>query len=60
MLGTIIGARLGHVLFYQPDYFLSHPWEILMVWHGGLASHGGAAAKRHGIVRRSASADSDR
>lgn len=43
MLGTIIGARLGHVLFYQPDYFLSHPWEILMVWHGGLASHGGFA-----------------
>ncbi len=43
MLGTIIGARLGHVLFYQPDYFLSHPWEIPMLWHGGLASHGGFA-----------------
>jgi phosphatidylglycerol:prolipoprotein diacylglycerol transferase len=43
MLGTIIGARLGHVLFYQPDYFLSHPWEILMIWQGGLASHGGFA-----------------
>lgn len=41
VLGTIIGARLGHVLFYQPDYFLRHPWEILMIWHGGLASHGG-------------------
>jgi phosphatidylglycerol---prolipoprotein diacylglyceryl transferase len=41
MLGTIIGARLGHVFFYQPDYFLSHPWEIPMIWHGGLASHGG-------------------
>jgi phosphatidylglycerol:prolipoprotein diacylglycerol transferase len=43
MLGTIIGARLGHVLFYQPDYFLSHPWEIPMIWQGGLASHGGFA-----------------
>jgi len=41
MLGTIIGARLGHVLLYQPDYFLSHPWEIPMIWQGGLASHGG-------------------
>ena len=43
MLGTIIGARLGHVLLYQPDYFLSHPWEIPMIWQGGLASHGGFA-----------------
>jgi len=41
LLGTIIGARLGHCLFYQPDYYLSHPLEILMVWEGGLASHGG-------------------
>jgi prolipoprotein diacylglyceryl transferase len=42
-LGTIIGARLGHVFLYQPDYYLSRPWEILMVWQGGLASHGGFA-----------------
>jgi prolipoprotein diacylglyceryl transferase len=41
--GTLIGARLGHVLFYQPDYYLRQPWEILMIWHGGLASHGGFA-----------------
>jgi phosphatidylglycerol:prolipoprotein diacylglycerol transferase len=41
MLGTIIGARLGHVLFYQPDYYFAHPAEIVKVWHGGLASHGG-------------------
>jgi prolipoprotein diacylglyceryl transferase len=41
--GTLIGARLGHVLFYQPDYYLSRPWEILMIWQGGLASHGGFA-----------------
>ncbi len=42
ILGTVIGARLGHCLFYNPDYYLSHPLEILMVWKGGLASHGAA------------------
>ncbi|MDR0926497.1 MAG: prolipoprotein diacylglyceryl transferase [Ignavibacteria bacterium] len=42
MIGTVIGARLGHCLFYAPDYYLAHPEEILMVWKGGLASHGGA------------------
>ena len=41
--GTLIGARLGHVLFYQPDYYIVRPWEILMIWQGGLASHGGFA-----------------
>lgn len=41
-LGTIIGARLGHCLFYEPSYYLKNPLEILMVWHGGLASHGAA------------------
>jgi len=39
---TLIGARLGHVFFYEPHYFLAHPIEILEVWHGGLASHGAA------------------
>jgi phosphatidylglycerol---prolipoprotein diacylglyceryl transferase len=41
ILGTIIGARLGHCLFYDPSYYLTHPVEILKVWEGGLASHGG-------------------
>ena len=41
-IGTLVGARLGHCLFYDPGYYLSHPWEILMTWKGGLASHGGA------------------
>lgn len=41
-VGTIIGSRLGHVLFYDPAYYLSKPWKILMVWEGGLASHGAA------------------
>lgn len=42
LIATIIGARLGHVFFYAWDYYKAHPSEILMVWHGGLASHGGA------------------
>lgn len=40
--GTLIGARVGHCLFYDPTHYLSHPLEILQVWKGGLASHGGA------------------
>jgi len=39
-IGVIVGARLGHCLFYEPGYYLSHPLEILKIWHGGLASHG--------------------
>ncbi|HBZ22019.1 MAG TPA: prolipoprotein diacylglyceryl transferase [Bacteroidales bacterium] len=41
-VGVIAGARLGHCLFYEPGYYLSHPVEILKIWHGGLASHGAA------------------
>lgn len=41
-LGTLIGARLGHCLFYEPAYYLSNPVEIIKVWKGGLASHGAA------------------
>jgi len=44
LIGTIVGARLGHCLFYEPSYYLAHPVEILKVWQGGLASHGGAIA----------------
>jgi len=39
-LGTVIGARLGHCLFYDAEYYLQNPLEILMIWKGGLASHG--------------------
>jgi len=42
VIGTVVGARLGHCLFYEPSYYLSHPVEILKVWEGGLASHGAA------------------
>ncbi|MFY8001430.1 MAG: prolipoprotein diacylglyceryl transferase [Candidatus Kapaibacteriota bacterium] len=37
---TIIGMRLGHCLFYQPDYYLANPLEIFQIWKGGYASHG--------------------
>ena len=42
LLFTVVGARLGHCLFYEPDYYLSRPLKMLAVWEGGLASHGGA------------------
>jgi prolipoprotein diacylglyceryl transferase len=52
LICTIVGARLGHCLFYQPDYFLGS-WsgflEIFMPWKGGLASHGGTIAILLGI-----------
>lgn len=41
VIGTVVGARLGHVFFYEWDYYSQHPGEILKVWNGGLASHGG-------------------
>ena len=41
VIGTIVGARLGHVFFYAWDYYSQHLFEIIMVWKGGLASHGG-------------------
>jgi phosphatidylglycerol---prolipoprotein diacylglyceryl transferase len=42
MIGVIVGGRLGHVIFYgPPSYYLQHPLEILAVWKGGMASHGG-------------------
>jgi prolipoprotein diacylglyceryl transferase len=44
ILSTVIGARLGHCLFYEWDWYSAHPLEILKVWKGGLASHGGVFA----------------
>ena len=41
VLGVILGGRLGQVLFYEPDYYLAHPAEILAVWKGGMSFHGG-------------------
>lgn len=42
MIATVVGARLGHVFFYGWEYYSQHPEDILKVWQGGLASHGGA------------------
>jgi prolipoprotein diacylglyceryl transferase len=39
-LGLVIGARLGHVFFYNFEYFAAHPLEIFQIWNGGLSSHG--------------------
>jgi phosphatidylglycerol:prolipoprotein diacylglycerol transferase len=41
VLGVIIGGRLGYVLFYKPGHYLDNPLEALMLWKGGMASHGG-------------------
>ena len=41
VLGTILGGRLGYVLFYKLDYYVAHPLEIFYVWQGGMSFHGG-------------------
>ncbi|MEK6903698.1 MAG: prolipoprotein diacylglyceryl transferase [Nanoarchaeota archaeon] len=41
MMGTVIGARLFEVIFYNPAYYLAHPLKIIAVWEGGLSFHGG-------------------
>lgn len=48
-LGCIIGARLGHCLFYEWGYYSARPWEILFIWQGGLASHGAALGLLAGL-----------
>lgn len=58
-LGVLLGGRLGYVFFYDFPYFLQHPFDIVAVWKGGMASHGGFAgvilaltlfARRHRIT----------
>lgn len=49
ILGSIIGARLGHVIFYEPEEYLKDPIQIFMIWKGGLASHGGAIGLAIGL-----------
>lgn len=41
-IGTVAGARIGHCFFYEPLYFIQNPLDIIKIWEGGLASHGGA------------------
>jgi prolipoprotein diacylglyceryl transferase len=43
VLGTVVGARLAHCLFYDPKYYFANPLKIVAIWEGGLASHGGIA-----------------
>ena len=40
-LGVVLGGRIGYILFYRPDFYLSHPLEALAVWQGGMSFHGG-------------------
>lgn len=49
VLGTIIGARLGDVFFYDWPHYKDNLWRILMVWNGGLASHGGVIGIMIGV-----------
>ncbi|MCB1338538.1 MAG: prolipoprotein diacylglyceryl transferase [Maritimibacter sp.] len=58
VIGIVVGGRLGFVLFYQPGYYLTHPLDILKVWQGGMAFHGGFLgvvagvwlfSRRHGL-----------
>jgi phosphatidylglycerol---prolipoprotein diacylglyceryl transferase len=49
VISTVVGARLGHCLGYEADYYLAHPLEILQIWKGGLASHGATVGILLGI-----------
>ncbi|UCE32924.1 MAG: prolipoprotein diacylglyceryl transferase, partial [Burkholderiales bacterium] len=40
-LGTVLGGRLGYVLFYKPGFYLPHPLEAFALWQGGMSFHGG-------------------
>lgn len=42
IVGLVLGARFGHIIFYELDYYLANPGQIIAVWNGGLASHGAA------------------
>jgi prolipoprotein diacylglyceryl transferase len=51
IIATVIGARLGHVLFYEKlSHYLAHPIDIVKTWEGGLASHGGVVGILIGIT----------
>ncbi len=49
MVGVVVGARLAHCIFYDPTYYFSHPVDVLKVWEGGLASHGGGVGLLIGL-----------
>ncbi len=49
IVGTLLGARLGHTLIYEPEIYLHDPIRILKIWEGGLASHGGTIGVITGV-----------
>ncbi len=49
VVGIVVGARLGHCLFYDPAFYLANPMKIFAVWEGGLASHGGGLGAIAGL-----------
>ncbi len=49
-LGVVLGGRIGYILFYRPDFYFSHPLDMLAVWQGGMSFHGGML----GVVAASA------
>src|SRR5699024_5566976 len=42
LIAAVVGARLGQIFFYDPQFYFNHPAEMIKIWHGGLASHGAA------------------
>jgi phosphatidylglycerol:prolipoprotein diacylglycerol transferase len=49
-VGVVLGGRIGEILFYNLDYYLANPWEMLAVWHGGMSFHGGLTGCAIAIV----------
>ena len=49
-VGVLLGGRLGYVLFYQPQFFVTHPLEIVAVWNGGMSFHGALLASIIAVV----------
>ncbi len=50
VFGVLLGGRIGHVLFYQFDYYVAHPLEALAIWNGGMSFHGGLLGTIIGIL----------
>src|SRR4051794_4280336 len=50
VLGTILGGRLGYVLFYKASFYLAHPLDIFKVWEGGMSFHGGFLGGSFSVV----------
>jgi len=49
-IGVVVGGRLGYVLFYNLDFFLAHPAEVVAVWKGGMSFHGGLLGASLGVA----------